>query len=70
VLEASVAAAIASGTFISDRPDAGLHPGMSGFGARQNRVLNSLQVGGGPLGAFADIDRGNPKVASSAFSFM
>jgi len=61
VFEASVAAAIAGGTFISDRPNPGLHPGMSSFGGRQNRVLNSLQVGGGPLGAFADIDRGNPQ---------
>ncbi len=34
---------------------------MSDFGVRERRTLNALQVGFGPAGAFADIDRGNPR---------
>ena len=56
----SIEAAIASGTFIKDTPVASKHPGMSDFGARQNRTFNALLVGFGPDGAFVDIDRGNP----------
>jgi hypothetical protein len=34
---------------------------MSDSGARQNVSRESLQVGFGALGAFSDIDRGNPQ---------
>jgi hypothetical protein len=57
---ASIETAIASGGFIKDTPVASKHPGMSDFGARQNRTFNALQVGFGDNGAFVDIDRGNP----------
>jgi RHS repeat-associated protein len=56
----SIVASIANGGFIKDTPVASKHPGMSEFGARQNRTFNALQVGFGPAGAFVDIDRGNP----------
>lgn len=46
--------------FIHSPPSDSYHPGMSSHGGRQARVLNSLQIGIGPRGAFADIDRGNP----------
>lgn len=39
----------------------GGHDGMSDYVARQNVPLNSLQVGFGTKGAFADIDLFNPK---------
>lgn len=50
----------ASGQFSSAKPIEREHPGMSGFGGRQNRTFNSLQYGVGPSGAFIDIDIGNP----------
>jgi hypothetical protein len=58
--QTSIVAAIGNGSFIKDTPLASKHPGMSDFGARQNRTFNALQAGFGPEGAFIDIDRGNP----------
>ncbi|HEV2863860.1 MAG TPA: RHS repeat-associated core domain-containing protein [Pyrinomonadaceae bacterium] len=57
-MRASVQAGINRGTFKKDTPANSEHPLMSEFGARQNATELSLQVGFGPVGAFADIDLG------------
>jgi hypothetical protein len=59
--QASIQTGINSGGFIKDRPIANKHPGMSDFGARQSVTTEALQVGFGPKGAFADIDRGGAR---------
>lgn len=46
--------------FSYDRPEETLHPGMAIWGARQNVLRDSLQVGTGGSGAFVDIDLWNP----------
>jgi len=56
----SVNDAIARGVYSADKPSSSRHPGQSDSGARENRTLNSQQIGFGPNGAFVDIDRGNP----------
>jgi hypothetical protein len=50
-----------SKNFVSDRPAGGFHPGMADWGYREDRLRNSLQIGGGPQGAFVDIDFFNPR---------
>jgi hypothetical protein len=57
-LKAAVQAGIDRGDFKKDKPSGDLHgDGMSDFGARQWVTRESMQLGFGPGGAFADIDR-------------
>ncbi|MCA1837224.1 MAG: hypothetical protein LC674_00055, partial [Actinobacteria bacterium] len=58
---------ISSGAFIKDTPVASKHPGMSDFGARQAVTREALQMGFGPKGAFADIDRGGARTDVAGF---
>ncbi|MGH9899461.1 MAG: hypothetical protein ACRD4L_11500, partial [Pyrinomonadaceae bacterium] len=53
-------------TFINDTPLGSEHPGMSRYGARQNVLRESVQVGFGD-GGFADIDRYNPRYSFQGF---
>lgn len=48
--------------FTKDKPEDGLHPGMSEWGGRQWVTRFSMQIGGGSGGAFVDIDEYGPKV--------
>lgn len=48
--------------FMKDKPEEKLHPGMADWGGRQWVTQFSMQVGGGPAGAFVDIDEWGPKV--------
>jgi hypothetical protein len=58
--QSSTRSAISSGSFVSAKPSARDHPGMSSFGAREGVTRWSLQVGTGENGAFADVDPWGP----------
>ncbi|MGH9899472.1 MAG: hypothetical protein ACRD4L_11560 [Pyrinomonadaceae bacterium] len=66
--EASIRAGASANprTFINDTPLGSEHPGMSRYGARQNVLRESVQVGFGN-GGFADIDRYNPRYSFQGF---
>ena len=61
---------VLTGAFVSDKPNAREHPGMAGGGVREFTTFNSLQVGWGPDGVFADIDPYGPIDAVGIFGHI
>jgi len=61
---------VSTGAFISDKPKAGEHPGMADGGVREFATFNSLQVGWGRDGVFADIDPYGPIDAVGVFGHI
>jgi len=69
-LSDAIQSKVATGAFVSDKPKAGEHPGMADAGVREFTTFNSLQVGWGDDGVFADIDPYGPIDAVGIFGHI